>query len=224
MMTDASTKMLLDWLRDIAEDATPGPWKWCGHDNDTVELRGPGHFGALDARLISACGLDPCFAEILESDEDLDDYMPNTVLGPTIHICDPCKEVWRRYQSGDRDAFDRYRCPKPDNTPTVWVNEPGYGHIVPINRFVKRQHSHRPDIEPGVVDHPNALFIQTFNPQTVMMLLDRIAELETIHDRTRRKPSLQNDLDELERTNPDVAAAADAWDQFRRRFVEQYGS
>jgi hypothetical protein len=168
----------LDHLLSVATSATPGPWKWGGDDNGLIELLGPGRFGPLDARIISATRAEPCFAEVIDPDEDIDSEFPAITGMPTPYICDSCKAVWRRWQAGDGDAFDGYRCPKPENTPTVWVNEPGHGHIVPINRFVNRQRPHHPDIEPGAVNHPNAQFIQTFNPAVVTQLLDRLAATE----------------------------------------------
>lgn len=201
----------LNHLRSIAEAATPGPWAWCGQDNGTVELRGPGHFGKLDARLISAARAEPCFAEILDPDEDLDADFPETTGAPTPYICDSCKAVWRRYQAGDGDAFDRYRCPKPENTETVWLSEPGHGHIVPINRFVSRQREHRADIEPGVIDHPNAQFIQTFNPATVLGLLGKTET--TVH----LVASLRRVLENLnwfirDSSDPGVEALGAVWE------------
>lgn len=176
-MNETTTR--LAELRAVAEQATPGPWAWCGHDDGLVELRGPGHFGPLDARLISASSSEPCFTEIIDPDEDLDSLIPSTSFGPTIHVCDPCKAVWRRHLAGEHDVFEGYRCPKDYALDTVWVNEPSHGHIVPINRFVARKYEHRHDIEPGAVDHPNARFIQTFNPAVVLALLDRLAAYET---------------------------------------------
>lgn len=183
----------VDALRAVAQAATPGPWGWRGHDDGLVELRGPGHFGPYDARLISAHAAEPCFAEILDGDSELDALSPMTTGAPTPYICDSCKAMWRAYQAGDGDAFDGYRCPKPENTPTVWVNEPGHGHIVPINRFVHRQREHRPDIDPAV-DHPNARFIAAANPATVLALLDELDRLRaqvlppwTCHDGNGRR-------------------------------------
>lgn len=167
----------LNDLRAVAEAATPGPWGWRGSVDGLIELRGPGTYGPFDARIVSATTAEPCFAEIIDPDEDLDAYVPATTGAPTLHICDSCKEVWRKYQAGDGDAFDRYRCPKPDNLGTVWVNEPGHGHITPINRYATAQYRHRPDVGPGGVDHPNTRHIETFNPATVLALLDQVDQL-----------------------------------------------
>lgn len=201
----------LNRLRSIAEAATPGPWAWCGQDDGTVELRGPGHFGRLDARLISAARAEPCFAEVIEPGEDLDAFVPETVVRPTVHICESCKAVWRAYIEGDASAVDDYRCPKPENIPTVWVNEPGHGHIVPINRFVSRQREHRSDIEPGVIDHPNAQFIQSFCPATALGLLGIADEVDELVASLRRVLENLNWFIQ-DSSDPGVEALGAAWE------------
>lgn len=169
----------LDRLRRVAGSATPGPWTWTGSVAGRIELTAPGqHMGA---RIISAMPSEPCIGE-LDDDGSIE---PGSMV--LLHgACDACRLVVdEMVRTGNGDLILDHHCTKPENLGTVWVNQPGFGHVTPINQHATRRYPHRGDIGPGDVDHPNTEFIETFNPATVTALLDEVTRLR--HDLARTR-------------------------------------
>ena len=141
------------------DNATAGPWGWRGNDNGLVELRGPGHFGPYDRRLISAVRGEPCFT--------YGDYV-GVVENPSA--CENCIKAW-----ATRDYDGEYPCLKPENLNTIWVTDPDPMVLRPINQWAVRERHYRSNIID--VTHPDAAHIAAYDPTTVREMLLEILML-----------------------------------------------
>jgi len=144
------------------DNATAGPWGWRGNDNGLVELRGPGHFGPYDRRLISAVRGEPCFT--------YGDYV-GVVENPSA--CENCIKAW-----ATRDYDGEYPCLKPENLNTIWVTDPDPMVLRPINQWAVRERHYRPDVID--VTHPDAAHVATYDPTTVRAMLLEIRALRSM--------------------------------------------
>lgn len=137
-------------LRELTDNATPGPWGWRGHDTGQIECVTL-HSGQL--RIIGALRSDPCIVTL--DDESLAlAYLP----------CDSCRKV---YTEGD--LFEGHRCEKPENLGTVWLWDKGF--VSPANQWAVREQPYRSDVK--AVEHPDAEFIAAAR-EAVPALLDEI--------------------------------------------------
>lgn len=158
-MTCLSDERLAE-LRKLADEATPGPWGWRGHDDGLVELRGHGPFGRFDGRIVSAMRSEPCIVM-------LDEFH----MALTVEACDPCKAAY-----GDAATdWSSHSCPKDDNLGTVWLSDK-HG-VEPANRWAKREQPYRADV--AEVDHPDARFIA----EARTALPDLLAEIDRLRER-----------------------------------------
>lgn len=134
-------------LRALLAAATPGPWTWRGHDDGQVELRGHGPFGRSDGRVVTAMRSEPCIVQLANED-----------IALTFEACDSCREMWDEItRTGNGDLAEGYRCPKPENLGTVWLNDRESGSVRPANTWAMRQQPYRSDV--AAVDHPDAELI-----------------------------------------------------------------
>lgn len=139
-------------LRRLAEAATPGPWRWSGHDDGSIELTTV-HRGRQ--RIVTSVRSKPCVVEL--ADES---------IALTRDACTDCRAEATKTQ----DPFVDYRCPLRANLDTIWLRDDGI--IRPANVWAVREQHYRSNV--ASVDHPDARYLAAIDPQTVLALLDRL--------------------------------------------------
>lgn len=135
-MSEPVTPERLAQIRQLADQATAGPWGWRGHDDGQVELCTL-HSGYL--RVIAAQRSEPCVVELADGSMAL-----------TIEACVRCI---RAFAEPEVEHLDR--CERPENLGTVWLWDKGF--ISPANKWAVREQPYRSDV--ASVDHPDARFI-----------------------------------------------------------------
>ncbi len=146
----------LDAIKARKDAATPGPWKWAGYTDGSIELRTVGQGGR---RIVTTVRTEPCLVEL-----------PGEDWSVTADACDSCLAESKKTM----DPWLNYRCPKEANLDTVWLHDNDGDLIRPANVWAVRERPYRNDV--ASVDHPDAEFIAHARQD----IDDLVAEVEAL--------------------------------------------
>lgn len=153
----------LDALATLLDEATPAPWGWRGNDNGPVELTAL-HSGYQ--RVLTTVRSEPCII-----------YTEADGLIVTDEACVDCRAEAAKVN----DPFDGYRCPKPENLHTLWLQDLDAHVIRPANDWAVRERPYRSDVV--AVDHPDAaLIVAAVNALPALVAAVRWAQDGPHHD------------------------------------------